>query len=72
MIFIWVQQANSLIPALFKQVYKAKNQKKKNASPAELEFSLMLVFSLNKSTLKNKKGEFPIFEQVNWWTPLYA
>lgn len=23
----------------------------------------MLVFSLNKSTLKNKKGELPIFEQ---------
>lgn len=65
--FIWVQQANSLIPPipalLSQQVYKAKSQK--NASPAELEFSLMLVFSLNKSTLKNKKGEFPIFEQLN-------
>lgn len=36
MVFIWVQQANSFIPPsipalLPKQVYKAKNQTKKNA-----------------------------------------
>lgn len=35
----------------------------------------MLVYSLNKYTLekkKNKKGEFPIFEQLNWSAALHA
>lgn len=36
----------------------------------------MLVYSLNKYTLEkkkqNKKGEFPIFEQLNWSAALYA
>lgn len=37
----------------------------------------MLVYSLNKYTLEkkkkqNKKGEFPIFEQLNWSAALHA